>query len=494
MCTADAPRPPFLDESSDRILIGGVLRAPAAGDSYEVINPANAQLVATAARSTVADVDSAVAVARAAFEGPWRASGPQERQRVLLRLADLVVEHVDELALLETLEMGAPLKHARGGILLAAQFLQFYAAASRTITGETIENSRATQMFSYTLKEPVGVVGAITPWNSPVLSATWKIGPALAAGCTVVHKPASQSPFSALRFGTLCLEAGVPEGVVNVVVGNAQVGAALAAHLDVDKITFTGSIDTGQEIVRLSAGNVKRLTLELGGKSPNIVLADADLDRAARAAALGIFAGSGQVCVAPSRLYVQRPVYEEFTARVAEIGRSLVVGDPLDPKTDLGPLASDWHLARVLRYVEAGRDEGARLLTGGERLADPSLAAGYYVAPTVFADVRDDMRIAREEIFGPVLSALPFDDIDEVVKRANATGYGLAAYIWTRSVSSAHQLAARIQAGIISINSVGNLDPAVPVGGYKMSGYGRELGLHHLDEYLNVKSVWIRKT
>jgi aldehyde dehydrogenase (NAD+) len=371
--------------------------------------------------------------------------------------------------------------------------LRYYAGQATAIHGETIENSLPGDYVSFTLKEPVGVVGAIIPWNGPLTATIWKLGPALATGCTVVLKPAEEAPLTPLRLAELCQEAGVPPGVVNVVPGYGETaGAALAAHPDVDKVAFTGSHLTGQKIVAASAGNLKRVSLELGGKSPDIVFADADLEAAVPGAAMAVFANSGQICSAGTRLFVERPVYEEFTARVAAYGKSLKVGDGSDPATQVGPLVSAEQMERVSGYLAIGRQEGARPLSGGERLTDGDMAKGYFVPPTVFADVRDGMRIAQEEIFGPVISAIPFTDIEEVTGRANRTGFGLGSGVWTRDVAKAHRLARAIRAGSVWINCYQAMDPAVPFGGYKMSGYGRESGKQHVEEYLNVKSVWIR--
>jgi aldehyde dehydrogenase (NAD+) len=362
-----------------------------------------------------------------------------------------------------------------------------------TIHGETIDNSLPGEIFSYTLKEPVGVVGAIIPWNGPLGACVWKIGPVLATGCTVVLKPAEEAPLTALRLAELALEAGVPEGVINVVPGYGETaGAALAEHLGVDKVAFTGSHLTGQSIVRASAGNLKRVSLELGGKSPDIVFADADLDAAVPGAAMAVFANSGQICSAGTRLMVEQRVYDEFTAKVADFGKRLKVGNGLDPETQIGPLVSEQQLERVTGYLSVGKQEGARAIAGGERITEGPLAQGYFVPPTVFADVKDDMRIAKEEIFGPVISAIPFKDLDDLLARANATNFGLGSGVWTRDVSKAHRFAKGLRAGSVWVNCYQTMDPAVPFGGYKMSGYGRESGVHHVDEYLNTKAVWIK--
>jgi aldehyde dehydrogenase (NAD+) len=347
-------------------------------------------------------------------------------------------------------------------------------------------------VFSYTLKEPVGVVGAINPWNAPIGLAIWKLGPVLATGCTLVLKPAEQAPLTSLRLAELALEAGLPPGVFNVVTGFAAAGAALSAHPGVDKIAFTGSTDVGRKIVRAAAGNLKRMSMELGGKSPNIVFADADLDKAVPGAAMAVFQNSGQICSAGTRLYVERPIYEEFVGKVAEFASKLRVGDPLDPGTELGPVVSAEQLERVTSYLELARTQGARTVAGGARLLQGGLERGYFVAPTVFADVRDEMRIAREEIFGPVLSALPFDSTDEVIRRANDTPYGLGAGVWSRNVSTIHKVAKSLRTGSVWANCYQVMDPAIPFGGYKASGFGRESGVEHLYEYLQTKAVSLK--
>jgi aldehyde dehydrogenase (NAD+) len=486
-------RIPFLKDGLKRMLINGKWVEAVSGKSFESRNPATGELLATVAEGDAADIDRAVAAARRAFNGPWSKFKPYERQQILLRLADLVERHFDELSTLDTLDMGAPISRTRSSQRRVLGMLRYYAGMATALHGETIENSLPGEFFSYTLKEPVGVVGAIIPWNGPLGATVWKIGPALATGCTVVLKPAEEAPLTPLRLGELVLEAGVPEGVVNIVPGYGETaGAALAAHPDVDKVAFTGSHLTGQKIIQASAGNLKRVSLELGGKSPDIVFADADLETAAPGAGMAVFANSGQICSAGTRLFVERRVYDEFVGRVADFGRGLRIGNGLDPETQIGPLVSEQQLDRVTSYLSLGRQEGAQPLSGGARVTEGQLAKGYFVPPTVFANVRDDMRIAQEEIFGPVISAIPFDDIDEVINRANATTFGLGSGVWTRDVSKAHRLAKGIRAGSVWVNCYQAMDPAVPFGGYKMSGYGRESGLQQMEEYLNVKAVWIK--
>ena len=486
-------RHPYADGGNKKMLIDGQWVSAASGKTFETRNPATGELLATVAEGDKQDIDRAVAAARRAFEGPWSKFTPYERQNLLLKFAELVEKHFDELSTLDTLDMGAPLSRTRAGRQRGLGMLRFYAGQAVSIHGETIENSLPGEIFSYTLKEPVGVVGAIIPWNSPLTASIWKIGPALATGCTVVLKPAEEAPLTSLRLGELAMEAGVPPGVVNVVPGYGETaGAALAAHPDVDKVAFTGSHLTGQAIVRASAGNLKRISLELGGKSPDIVFADADIDAAVPGAAMAVFANSGQICSAGTRLFVEQRIYDEFVGKVADFGKSLRVGNGLDPEVQIGPLVSEEQLTRVTGYLETGRKEGAAAVAGGQRLTEGNLGKGYFVPPTVFANVRDDMRIAQEEIFGPVISAISFKDPDELVKRANATNFGLGSGVWTRDVSKAHKFAKAIRAGSVWVNCYQTMDPAVPFGGYKMSGYGRESGIQHVEEYLNVKAVWIK--
>jgi aldehyde dehydrogenase (NAD+) len=484
----------LIDNLPKGLLIDGEFVEAESGDSFETINPATGEAITRVAKADLSDVNRTVNAARRAFDGPWRSATPLARQQLLLRIADLIGEHMEELALLDSIDVGLPLTRSMAYAQTARDNMMAYAAAARTISGSTPENSVSRDMFTYTRKEPIGVVAAIIPWNSPFNTAIGKIGPALAAGCVLILKPAEQSPLSALRLGQLCMEAGAPKGVVNVLTGYGNIGAALAEHLDVDKVSFTGSVETGQAIIRASALNMKRLTLELGGKSPNVVFADADLDLAVPAAAMAAFSLTGQFCAAGSRLFVERSIYEDFTEQIAKFGEQLNVGDPLLSDTDLGPIVSEEQLQKVLGYVASGSEEGATLQSGGTRLDDDVHKSGYYVPPTVFSGVNNDMKIAREEIFGPVISAIPFDDVDEVLRHSNQTRYGLASGVWTRDIRKAHYLAARIESGIVWVNTYGNYDKAMPFGGYKMSGLGVENGVEGLAQYLQTKSVWINSS
>ncbi|RWN62471.1 aldehyde dehydrogenase family protein [Mesorhizobium sp.] len=495
MTIAQAPvalrRP--IDGRHRKMFVDGAWVDARSGRTMETRNPATGAVIATVPRGDRQDVELAVAAARRAFDGPWSRCKPYERQVLLLRIADLFEKHWEEISRSDTTDMGMPIVRTLANRNRVIGMLRYYAGMATSLHGETIENSLPGEIVSFTRKEPVGVVGAIIPWNAPTAASIWKIGPALATGCTVVLKPSEEAPLTPLLIADIMNEAGVPPGVVNIVTGTgAEAGAALAEHMGVDKIVFTGSTATGQSIVRASAGNLKRVSLELGGKSPVIVCADADLDKAVPVAAMSVFANSGQICIAGSRLFVERSIHDEFVERLATYAKGLRIGDGIDPATEIGPLVSEKQLQRVASYLEAGTAEGATLVTGGQRLMEGALAAGNFVAPTVFADVSDDMKIAREEIFGPVISALPFDTLAEAVERANNTPYGLAAGVFTRNVATAHQLSRKIRAGSVWVNTYHAIDPAVPFGGYKMSGYGREGGAEHLDEYLNTKGVFIK--
>src|SRR6201987_1806885 len=486
-------RHPYADGSYKKMLIDGKWVDAASGKKFETLNPATGEVLATVAEGDAEDINRAVAAARRAFEGAWSKVKPFERQSLLLKLADLVEENFEELSQLDTLDMGAPISRTRGNKLRVLGMLRYYAGQATALHGETIENSLPGEIFSYTLKEPVGVVGAIIPWNGPLAATVWKIGPAIATVCTVLLKPAEEAPLTSLRIAELLMDAGVPPGVINVVPGYGETaGAALASHHDVDKVAFTGSHVTGQSIIRASAGNLKRVSLELGGKSPDIVFADADLDAAVPGAAMAVFANSGQICSAGTRLFVESRIYDEFGGRVAEFGKKLQVGNGLDPNTQIGPLASQQQLARGSGYLDIGQKEGARALAGGARLTEGALSKGYFVPPTVFANVQDNMRIAQEEIFGPVISAISFKGSEELIQRANDTTFGLGSGVWTTNVSKAHQVAKALRAGSVWVNCYQAMDPAGPFGGYKMSGYGPGCRQQHGEEYLNVKAVWIK--
>ncbi|HVH79665.1 MAG TPA: aldehyde dehydrogenase family protein, partial [Stellaceae bacterium] len=427
--TIENYRHPFtVSTDAKRMLINGEWVRAASGKTFESRNPATGELLAIVAEGDKEDIDRAVAAARRAFDGSWGKWKPYERQALLLKIAELVEKNYDELSRLDTIDMGAPVARTLGTKQRVLGMLRWYAGMATSIHGETINNSLPGEIFSYTLKEPVGVVGAIIPWNGPLGACIWKIGPALATGCTVVLKPAEEAPLTPLRLGEILMDADVPPGVVNIVPGYGETaGAALAEHPDVDKVAFTGSHITGQSIIRASAGNLKRVSLELGGKSPDIVFADADLDAAVPGAAMAVFANSGQICSAGTRLFVESKVYDEFVGRVAEFGKKLQVGNGLDPNTQIGPLVSQQQMDRVSGYLDIGQKEGATALAGGGRLTEGALSKGYFVQPTVFANVQDNMRIAQEEIFGPVISAISFKDTDDLIKRANATTFGLGS-------------------------------------------------------------------
>ncbi|MGH9748411.1 MAG: aldehyde dehydrogenase family protein [Candidatus Polarisedimenticolia bacterium] len=471
--------------------IGGQPVESLSGATFRTLNPATEEPLADIAEGRAEDIDRAVNAARRAFsEGPWASMAPADRGRILWKIGDLLEARLAEVAELETLDSGKTItESSRVDVPFAADCFRYFAGWATKIEGETIP-VRA-PCFNYTLREPYGVVGQIIPWNFPILLAAWKVAPALAAGNTVVLKPAEQTPLTALRLAEIALEAGLPPGVLNVVPGfGPTAGAALVDHPGVAKIAFTGSTAVGQEIMKTASRTLKRLTLELGGKSPNVVFADADLDAAVRGAGTGIFYNKGEVCTAGSRLFLEEPLHDAFMDRLLAQTAKLKQGDPLDPKTRLGPQVSETQMKRVLTYVEAGKSDGARLVTGGARSGN----RGWFVQPTIFDDVRPEMTIAREEIFGPVLSVIRFRDFDELVRAANDTTYGLAAAVWTKDIRKAHRAARLLQAGTVWINTYGLYDSAMPFGGYKMSGFGRELGRHGLMEYTQTKSVWVDLT
>jgi aldehyde dehydrogenase (NAD+) len=439
------------------------------------------------------DIDRAVTAARAAFEGPWSKFTPIQREKVMHRFADAVEARWLELIATDSLDMGFPIGFGslNGDNYGSPELLRYFAGWPTKIAGETLSNSAEGSFFTYTRREPAGVVGAITAWNGPRISVVQKIAPVLATGCTLVLKPSEVACLSSFLLGEIIQELELPPGVINIVSGLGSVaGAALAAHPDVNRLNFTGSAATGRSIITAAAGNLKQLTLEQGGKSPNIIFADADLDAAARTGGMGAFANSGQMCTAGSRIFVERPAYDEVVQRLAKLGASLTVGNSLDPATMIGPIISQRQIDRISGYIESGKSLGAEVVTGGERITEGDLADGFFMPPTVFAGVTDDMPIAKEEIFGPVASVLPFDDLDEVIRRANATPYGLASGVWTRDIRKATQVAHRLEAGVVWINTYNKFDANAPYGGYKMSGWGRENGHNIIDQYLNVKTVW----
>ena len=460
--------------------------------TFDTINPATEEVLTQVAEASPAHVDRAVVTARRAFEepnGPWRKLSASERGRLLWKLSDLMEKHIDELAELETLDNGKPIFEARYvDMPMVIDVLRYYAGLATKIHGETVNTFETA--FTYTLREPVGVVGLIVPWNFPLLLASWKLGPALACGNTVVLKPAEQTPLTTLKLGELTVEAGFPPGVINILTGGPDTGKAIVAHPGIDKIAFTGSTAVGKEIMRGAADTLKRVTLELGGKSPNIVFSDADLDGAVKGAINGIFYGKGEVCNAGSRLFLESKLRDEFTERLVARASKMRPADPLDPKTRLGAIVSQEQMETVLSFIDEGKKDGAKLVAGGNRVPVNG-DKGYFIEPTIFGDVKNDMRIAQEEIFGPVLSVLTFDDVDEVIERANHNPYGLAAAVWTRDVKKAHSVSRRLKAGTVWINTYGLMDAALPFGGYKSSGFGRELGAHAMEHYTELKTVWL---
>jgi len=473
-----------------RLLINNRWVNSESGKTFPTVNPATGEEIAQVAEADSADVDKAVRAARAAFDGgAWRKISAAERGRLLNRLADLIEQNADELALLESLDNGKPYQVAKAADLpLTVACYRYYAGWADKVQGKTIPI--AGDYFCYTRHEPVGVVGQIIPWNFPLLMQAWKLAPALATGNTVVMKPAEQTPLTALRVGELILEAGFPEGVVNLLPGyGPTAGAAIANHMDVDKVAFTGSTEVGHLIMEASAkSNLKRVTLELGGKSPNIVFADADMDQAIEGSHFALFFNQGQCCCAGSRLFVEDKCYDEFVEKSVARARTRKVGDPFDASTEQGPQVDQAQFDKVLSYIDAGKREGASLLCGGGRWGD----RGYFVEPTVFADVQDHMKIAEEEIFGPVMSIIRFKDMSDVIGRANRTMYGLAAAVWTRDIGKAHAIANSVRAGTVWVNCYDVFDAAAPFGGFKQSGIGRELGEYGLQQYTEVKTVTVK--
>lgn len=474
-----------------QLLIGDQWVDSATGETGETVDPATGDPIGTFAEAAAADVDAAVTAARAAFEADaWRALTPDARGRMLWRLADLIERDAAELAALETLDQGQTAFVASViTVPLAAQVFRYYAGYATKIEGKVSPVSIPGNL-SYQLRVPIGVAGLITPWNFPLAIAAWKLAPALAAGNTVILKPAEQTPLTTVKLAALAREAGIPAGVVNLLTGGPEVGRALVAHPGVDKISFTGSTEVGQEILRASAGNLKRVSLELGGKAPSIVFPDADIDAAVAGNLQGALFNTGQACGAYTRFFVHRSRVDEFTAKISQAAASLPIGPGSDPNTVVGPLVSEEHLGRVAGYVESGKAQGAELVTGGERV-DGALGSGFFYRPTVFTGVQDSFRIAREEIFGPVLSILPYDDVEEVIARANDTDYGLVAVLWTNDLKTAHTVAPRVRAGTVFVNQLPLIDPGSPWGGFGKSGWGRELGGYSIDEFTETQSIFI---
>ncbi len=469
------------------MLINGKWVESRSGKRFQTINPVNETVIAEVAEGDPADVDAAVKAARAAFEtGPWSKMDARDRGRLMNKLADLIEANLDELAALESLDNGKPISDARAADLpLSIDCIRYYAGWADKLTGDTIPIRG--NYFCYTRREPVGVVGQIIPWNFPLLMAAWKWGPALAAGCTIIMKPAEQTPLTCLRLAELAQEAGIPDGVINVIPGFGATGAAMVKHPGIDKIAFTGHYETAQKIMVDAASTLKRLTFELGGKSPNVVFADADLDAAVAGAEFGLFFNQGQCCCAGSRLFVEQSVHDKFVDKMLTSAKARRLGDPFDPNTTQGPQVDSDQFNKIMSYIDKGKSEGAKCLTGGNRFGNK----GYFIEPTIFTGVTDEMAIAKDEIFGPVMSILPFQGMDEIITRANSTHYGLAAAVWTKDVQKAHRFAASVRAGTVWVNCYDVFDAAAPFGGFKMSGIGRELGAAALANYTESKTVTV---
>lgn len=482
----------FLSRDVHHLLIDGQRFAAASGETLTTTNPSTGEVLARFAAGGPFDVDRAVLAARKAFNGPWSTWTPYERQALLTRIAQVLDEKFDELIQIEAMDMGAPLTRLRNTKPALMKMLSFFASQATSISGETLMNGIPGNVTTMTLKAPVGVIGGIIPWNGPLNSQFWIIGAVLASGCTAVLKPASEASLSVLRVAEILLEAGTPAGVINVVTGSgSSAGHALAAHPGVDRIAFTGSTETGRRIIEASTVNIKKLQLELGGKSADIICSDADLDKAVPGAAMGVFANSGQICFAGTRVLVQRPIVDEFTRRLLEFMETLRVGHSLDDNATMGPVISKNQLDSVLSYINIGRNEGAELLMGGQRLGG-DFENGYFMQPSVFGGVTNEMRIAREEIFGPVLSIMPFDDVDEAIAIANDSEYGLGGAVWSENLSTALRVVHGVHTGTMWVNCYGYIDPLVGFSGTKLSGYGSKGTAAHMDNYLYTKSVYMQ--
>ena len=484
-------QPQIAKPQAGKLFIGGEFVDAASGKTFETINPATGEVIALIAEGGAEDVDRAAKAAHTAFQegSEWRKMSATDRQRILMKIGELIRKNLQELSELETLDTGKPIfESSKFDIPQSAETFEYYAGWATKITGDTIPVSKGGDAFAYTLREPIGVCGQIIPWNFPLQMLAWKVAPALACGNTIVLKPAEQTPLTALRFAELTLEAGLPKGVFNVVTGFGETaGAAMVEHPLIDKIAFTGSVEVGKEIMRAASKTLKRVSLELGGKSPNIVFADSDVELAAKYALGGIFFNQGEMCTAGSRIFVESKGYDEFMSVITARAGKMVAGDPLNPKTRLGSLISGEHLDRVLGYVNIGKAEGANVSVGGNRIG----TKGFFMQPTVLENVKNSMRVAQEEIFGPVASIIRFEDAEEAVREANNSQFGLAASIWTRDIKKAHKIARSVKAGTVWINTISTTDVALPFGGYKNSGFGRELGKAAIDLYTETKSVWI---